>query len=59
MSAGKSPRSPVRSQVPLHQPEVSTVSPVLASSSRIRSPFCRLRNSDDDVSPAMVKRERN
>ena len=52
MSAGKSPRSPVRSQVPLHQPEVSTVSPVLASSSRMRSPFCRLRNSDEDVSPA-------
>ena len=49
-SAGKSPLWSVLSQVPTHQPEFCTVSPVLESSSVIRSPLTNVRK--EDPSPA-------
>lgn len=55
VSAGKSPFSPVLSQRPTHHPEFCTVSPVLPSSSRIRSPRWKLRNEDPSPVKITVK----
>ena len=46
-SAGKSPRSSVRSQVPVHQPEVKTASPEVSSSNKMRSPRTKFKNVDE------------
>jgi hypothetical protein len=50
LCAGKSPLRPELSLLPTHQPEFSTVSPVDPSSSKMRSPFVKLKN--EDPSPA-------
>ena len=52
-SAGKSPLWSVLSQVPTHQPEFKTVSPVLESLRVIRSPLTKVRK--EDPSPAKAK----
>lgn len=55
VSTGKSPCSPVLSQVPEHQPEFKTVSPEFSSSKRIRSPRTRFRNEDPSAGNEIEK----
>ena len=46
-SAGKSPLSSFRSQVPVHHPEVKTASPEVSSSNKIRSPLTKFKNVEE------------
>ena len=55
-SAGKSPFFPVRSQVPKHQPEFITVSPV-SFSRMMRSPFLKLRNDELSAADKIINYE--
>ena len=57
-SAGKSPLSSFRSQVPVHHPEVKTASPDVSSSNKIRSPLTKFKKVEEPCwSPVNKKKK--